>query len=220
MSKLYKISEIDFERIDLIDAYSEETNKLDIRYDKKYPLFIEIPELLCIDKIEKINSNNYSHYLFVTLYEKIKSDNGKVRSFFDSLDDKFSCYIKKNINELSKFLDVSKEINYRSIIKNIHPKNEEDLYKNGLFKIKFFKKGNFETILFDGNNKIIKRQNYEKIFDNYSFIKTVVEIQSLLFKNNICKVQIKVHQVKFSNANKSEYGSLDRLDYVLSETSD
>ncbi len=104
----------------------------------------------------------------------------KANIFFDNLD-------RQIINEYKKIQN--NKIIYKSIIRQIGDIN--------ILRIKFNKK----AIVFDKKGNIVKHDEYNKIFNENTYIKLLFELSSIWTKENVFGVHLKLHQIKVMSYN-------------------
>lgn len=177
---IYKIADIDLNTIE----YSKKKNNIIFLSKDGNPILLETPELYCVDKIEEIKTKYSTHSLLVTLC-------GKDDNFFEALDDKFVADGKKNMDKWG-----TRGFIYKSIVRNVDDKDSGDCYDNGAVKLKFIKSKNFNTLVFDENKNIINPSDYSNKLNGDMYIKTILELVGLWFRDNVYGIYIKLHQVK------------------------
>lgn len=193
MSKIFKLDEINLNDITLSDL---DKDIIYLHYKENFPILIETPSLFCVDKIE-INKNKYTtHELIVTLNGKNEHETFKTKTFFKKLDEKLIEIGKSNF----KKMDIKVEnLMYKSIIRNIDEEN--DYYKNGVIKMKFVKTKTFSTLLFDNDKNIVSPEKYNLVLKGNNYVKMILELVCIWFKDNVYGIYMRLHQMKIVNGN-------------------
>lgn len=190
--KIYRLEEIDVDRIIYSNAdFSHSTTNIYTMYNDptlgKVPLLFQIPELLMTNPINFINMKCITHELILLFKTKNEKAN-KVKNFFTNLDNKFIQDGKVNYNKWR----FSKDIRYKFLVRDY----ESNDYKDGIIKLKFVKNKTFQTRVYNKNRDIVNQKNYDNVFRDICYVKSIVELVSLWIKDGYYGAYIRPHQVK------------------------
>lgn len=193
-SKIYRINEIDFNKLSYIGpAKSTNMSTVYIKYinnDKRDTLFVQLPSfILSDDLIKKPQNNNQYLELFLPLVAKNNELTTKSIEFFNKLEMKICEDMKTN----AKKWDLPKSIKYSGPIGTLNNGNVPFLY------LRIERTKDFSTILFDENKSPIAQEKYSEVLSKRCCIKSIVEINSIVFNKERIQLNIKAHQLKVSN---------------------
>lgn len=180
---MYKIRDIDINKIIYSDCHNK-TNSCNIyiKYNDpirgKVPLVVQLPKLPLLDNITKIHNNKFCTDEFY-----LKVTNNIVKSFFNNLDNKI---VKDCSSNKNTWFNINIPPEYKMTIREFNNEN--------IIKFKLIKTNSFKTIVFNSYKNIILN-NYESYFKPDTNIKTLIEISSLLIKNNVCCLHIRLLQL-------------------------
>ncbi len=169
---------------DLID-YSEpligdKINQLYIKYDDQ-PLIIQLPPMLFLNGIINTKNECFPHIIYL----KLKGD--KEIDFFNGLDIKMIEDGKENKEE---WPFIGKEIEYKTIVRDID---------GDTIKLRFINNGNISTKVFNMSGDLVSENDYDTYFQGPCFIRTIIEIVSVWFKEGVYGLHIKLHQLELDN---------------------
>lgn len=198
-SKIFKINDIDFGKIFFMKPTSNKNDiviPIYVQEEKKIPLFIQVPPLFIND------SYNGKGYIILPLVGKSEQTTKNICSFFTKLDETIINNLKKILYEIKnegkyKHIDFS-NISYRAIVNEVENDSNE-IYNNGLVKYKLYGADNFKTQVFDNNKQLLNENEYIDKLSRGSYIKSIIEIHSLVLHNNNVYVHIKPHQLQIIN---------------------
>lgn len=150
--------------------------------NKKNPLLIELPSLYLNDKYR-------NNKLIVTLKSSTEEVTNNVNIFMDNLEKRITSIIK-NIKQQNKFI-----INeYKTIVNEIFG-DDNNIYSNGVLQLSLL-----DTKVYDYDKNIVDNNNYKNIFLEGVYIKSIIELHSIIVNNGIAYVYIKTHQIKLVNS--------------------
>ena len=158
--------------------------------DKKRPLLLEVPSLYLNDTYENTD------LLMLPLMGRNDETTYLVNDFFRDLDNHIVDNIQKIlINLKSKKLPDSLKLNssdvsYKSIV--IEVDDPDDIYKNGIIKYRF----NSSTKLYDENKLLVDKENYCRHLVAGKYVRSIIEINSLIIKDNNVITHTRLHQLK------------------------
>ena len=196
MSKIFKLDEINFDNINFLKSTK---NKSDIiipiyyKYnDKKLPLLLQVPSLYLND------SYNGKDAIILPLRGRTEQSTKNVCNFFYELDSTIISSLKKVLYDIKKEniykLNFS-NISYKSIVNEIEG-DDNEIYNNGLIRYKLYDAKEFSTKIFDDNKNLLQSFEYNNKIVKGIFIKSIIEINSLVLRDNIIHVYIKPHQLR------------------------
>lgn len=179
----------------------------------KVPLLIQVPSLYLND------SNNGKDLIILPLMGKTEQSTKLIGEFFNNLDTTIISNIKKILYELKnekKYRIDFSNISYKSIVNEIEG-DDNEIYINGLIKYKLYNTKEFSTKVFDENKNLVHPQNYQDKIIKGVYIKSIIEINSLVLRDNMIHVYIKPHQLriiedKINNVNLENYSFIDSDD--------
>jgi hypothetical protein len=201
---IVKINDININKIVLSNAkkYDKELI-IPIAYNK-VSLLIELPKCFC----EKFNNN--------TLDLELPDE---IANIFNNIDEHILKLLK---NYLMNLINLPQ---YKSFdFSNTDFKNT---VINNVLKIKLIHNKHFNTKVFDSDKNIINTErlantsigteNYNLIFNNTNYLKTILEIKAVIFKKNTLFLYIITHQVALCNS-KIKKISLDKYSFLDSDS--
>lgn len=172
MDKPYKIKNIDLNNVSYSEIKGNSKKYVNIKYNNKKFMF-QTPELLFINNI--IEHQKYFE-LNIPLYGP------KIDDFITFLNELDKQIINDIINKRVEW-----NINngkYKSLIRDVIDMEDDDIYKNGMIKLKIEKRN---KIIIRKNNKIVSLKDLS--LDNY--IKLIIECAALSLSNNILSIYLK-----------------------------
>lgn len=186
------------------DKNKKEINIQYINSDNiRVPFILQTEDLFMIDDVQYNNDKNMNVYeIILLLIGRTNEDSNKIKTFFESLDNKFIGDAK----EYSNIWFPDKIIKYKSIIRHISSDDEEDkknlnnnfLYTNGLLKLKLFDTKSFKTNIYNDKKELLKKTEYDSLLCGGCYVKCIIEFVSLWFENDVFGVTMRVHQIKIS----------------------
>lgn len=186
------IDDIDLDNISYVKT---KKNLIHIKYNNQ-KLYTQTPLLYCYDNIEKVENNSYvSHQLICSTNEE--NNNNYTKSFFDKLDEKIIADAKLHMEEWG--LTVNSEFKYTII--NVNDEN----YNCGL-KLKYLKKSQYQTKVYDENRKYISPEDYVDKFNLLNFpygVKNIIEIVAIWIKNDVFGLYLRLRQQQVVNIDKN-----------------
>lgn len=193
-TKIFKLNEIDLDNItygDVIKHHDISTININYSYENKYvPLLIETEYFYSIDGIKEISLKHFTHEIVLLLQSKSDTKTQHLIDFFNNLDKKI---IQDGMNEKYDW-DTYEELTYKVLVRKVN--NDNDIYNNGVVKIKLYENGRFKTILYNKNKKSINKEDCKQYFNKYCYIKVIMELVSLK-KNDkgIFEIFVRTHQL-------------------------
>lgn len=178
---------------------------------KSEPLLVQVPSLYLN------NSYNGNNVILLPLVGRTEYTTMDIVNFFSELDRTMVANIKNILYGIKKenrhIMDFS-NISYKSIINEIEG-DDGEIYKNGLIKYKIC--GEFSSKIYDENKNFIHQDEYEDKLVRGIYLKSIIEINSLVLRDNVIHVYIKPHQLriteeKFQNINLDAYSFIDSDD--------
>ena len=197
--KILNLSDIDIDRLDLTKI-DNKNGLIYIQYcddeNRRIPCMLFIDYLYISDNIKNINSKYISHELILPLISTNERYSDEVSLFFTQLDSKLIEDGKKNINN---WPFNSNKIKYKMIVKNME-NDDSKMYENGLIKLKLINSNSFKTVVYDDDKKKIPLISYDDCITSGKYVKMIIELSSIWFKNGIYGLYMKPHQLKISNS--------------------
>ena len=203
--KIIKIDDIKFNNINFLKPI---TNGCDIiipiyyktqgenNYEQiKTPLLMQVPSLYLNDSYKGNSTIN------LPLIGKNDNLTNFIRDFFNNLDNIIYNNLKKILSDIKK-KGLSPQINfsnisYKSIVNEIEG-DDNQIYKNGLIRYKIYNSKNFSTKIYDDSKQLLTENQYVNEMVKGIFIKSIIEINSLIIRDNIIHVYIKPHQLRIT----------------------
>ncbi len=203
--KIFKIDELEFNNINflkpnknkhdiIIPLYYKIKQTNNFNKPDKMPLLVQIPSLY-------LNDSYSNNTLMLPLVGKNENSTEDICNFFNGLD----TYIMKNLKKI--LLDIKRDneysninfnnISYKSIVNEIED-NDDDIYKNGLIRYKINTSNMTNTKIYDDKKMLISEQNYITKLKKGTYVKSIIEINSLVLRDNVIHVYIKPHQLRIS----------------------
>ncbi len=182
---MYKIKDVDVSRIVYSEIHDKKDSRAiyimynDVLVGKKKPLVVILPEMSLVNNIIKVEDNKCCTHEF---FLKIDQINQAVSKFFNDVDDKI---IKDCIANKAEWFG-SGESEYKKIIREY---DDTDM-----MKFKIVRTSNFKTVVFDSNKNIVN-SDLESHFESNCRIKCLVEISSILIKDGVCCLHVRLLQI-------------------------
>lgn len=171
--------------------------------NKKVPLLIEVPALISNEPY-----NNDKNEIILELQGKTDEISKAVDNFFISLDDRIVSDVQKH----SKSWNLkSKNVKYKAIVTMGQSNGKHAI------KLKVNDRANFKTIVYNKNRDQLLKEEYTKLIGQETFIKSIIEISSIWFTNDVICVDIKVHQLRISSLVPK---SVHIVDYSFTDSED
>ncbi|ARF09009.1 hypothetical protein Catovirus_1_1059 [Catovirus CTV1] len=217
--KILKLEEIDMKNIEFMKPIKKKSDIIvPIHYKTnsnilgKTPLLVQVPSLYLNDTYKEKSS------LILPFMGKTDYSTNLVCEFFNNLDSIILSNIKKIlyelVNEKNNKINFS-DISYKAIVNEIEG-DDNEIYKNGLIKYKLHNNKDFATKIFDENKNLIDVMDYSKKMVKGTYIKSIIEINSLVIRDSVIQVYIKPHQLrvqyKFDTVNLDSYSFIDSDD--------
>lgn len=224
MNKIFKTDDINFNHINYLRSNKIKNDiVIPIYYkfeEKKYPLLIQVPSLYLNDPY------NGKDTLILPLKGRSEHSTKIVSDFFNELDATIVISLKKILYDLKKEkthgIDFS-NISYKSIVNEIEG-DDNEIYINGLIRYKLYNSNEFKTKIFDEDKNLLKPNEYNKMSKGV-YIKSIIEINSLVLRDNIIHVYIKPHQLrifeeKLDTVNLESYSFIDSEEEIKNNDTD
>lgn len=178
---------------------------------KSEPFLVQIPSLYLN------NSYNGNSVILLPLIGRTEYTTIDVVNFFSELDRTMVANIKNilyGIKRENRHVMDFNNISYKSIINEIEG-DDGEIYKNGLIKYRIC--GDFSSKIYDENKNFIRQDEYENRLVKGIYLKSIIEINSLVLRDNVIHVYIKPHQLriteeKFQSINLESYSFIDSDD--------
>ena len=211
-SKIYKLEEIDFNRITRTNVDKKSDIPLSyILYDDEIngetPLVLETPYIYLTNDIVHLNNDFINYEILLSLISNNKDHTKLIRGFFYNLDKTIIQLVR---NDKDKFNFSSNDIKYKALIRN-YENNDND---ENILKIKLHKSKIFTTNVFDENKNLIRSTNYKNIFKEGSYCKLILEVNSIWINKNVFGLYLKPHQIKIKS-NLGETVDIDPNENIL-----
>jgi len=191
----YKIDDINFNNIRYVDKkVTGDRTIIYTKYEDKNSLcnfVIQTPSLKNINDV--INRKGVGE-LEIPLIGQNQLKTDKFVGFLNNLDKQITSDAKLNSSWFDNFYN-------GNIIKYQRTIRENELYKNGMIKIKILKNDNFETILQINNKKIISMDDIQKD----SWVKMILEVYAIWINKNGFGIFLRPILVSFKPLDKIEY---------------
>lgn len=190
--KISKINNFDINKLNMSRIDSK--NKLIyVKYEDS-PCIIQLDYLYVYDSLVEVDSKYVSHELLLPLISTTESYTKELCKFFNDLDSKM---IDEGRGNIGKWPFNTTGNKYKMIVRN--SESDSEVYSNGLLKLKLLKNSNFKTIVYNEEKSILKPEEYKENITNGKFMRIILEISSIWFKNGVYGVYLKPHQIKLSN---------------------
>lgn len=178
-----------------------------------------VPFLVQVPSLYLNNSYNGNNVIILPLIGRTEQTTIDVVNFFSELDRTIISNIKNilyGIKRENRYMMDFSNISYKSIINEIEG-DDNEIYKNGLIKYKIYGSGDFTSKIYDENKGYIYPNDYENKLIKGIYIKSIIEINSLVLRDNVIHVYIKPHQLriteeKFQSINLESYSFIDSDD--------
>ena len=172
------LDEIDPDVIDYSEPIiNDDINQLYVSYDDG-PFIVKLPPMLFLNGIINTHHKRFPH----TIYLKLKGE--KEIEFFNGLDEKMVEDGREN-KEYWPF--IGKEIEYKKLVQDID---------GDTIKLKFINNGNISTKVFNMSGDLVSKNDYDIYFQGPCYIRAIIEIVSVWFKEGIYGLHIKLHQLE------------------------
>lgn len=197
--KIFKLNEVDLDNIvygDVITHNNLSTININYLHENKYvPLLIKTEYFYSFDTIKEIDMKHFTHEIVLLLQCKTEDKTKQTVDFFNALDKKI---IQDGINEKYDW-NTYEELTYKVLVRKVE--NKDDIYNNGVLKVKLYKNGRFNTIMYNKNKQQLDPIDYNKYFDKYCYVKLLIELVSLK-KNDkgVFEIFVRPHQVLVDNS--------------------
>jgi len=177
------------------------------------PFLVQVPSLYLN------NSYNGNNVIILPLIGRTEQTTIDVVNFFSELDRTIISNIKNilyGIKRENRYMMDFSNISYKSIINEIEG-DDNEVYKNGLIKYKINGLGDFSSKIYDEGKNYIAVNEYENKLIKGIYIKSIIEINSLVLRDNVIHVYIKPHQLRiteerFQSINLESYSFIDSDD--------
>jgi hypothetical protein len=189
--------------------YNDEDNNLK-------PPMIQLPDLYMNDDIKRLDSNYVTYEILLPLLSRNINTTQLVKSFFQSLDNK----IVQDAKQYNTLWNLNPNIKYKMLIKNIEGDNVDNIYDNGIIKLKFIKSKGFNTRVYDCNKNIIKEKYYTQTLTGNCYIKSIIELVAIWIKDEVFGLYIRPHQLKVTDSGKLPVFSLKDYSFIDDTESD
>lgn len=177
---------------------------------KSDPMLVQIPSLYLN------NSYNGNGTILLPLIGRTECTTIDIVNFFSELDRTMIANIKSILYGIKRenrhSMDFS-NISYKSIINEIEG-DDGEIYKNGLIKYKIC--GDFSSKIYDENKNFIHQEEYEGKLVKGIYLKSIIEINSLVLRDNVIHVYIKPHQLRITEE-KFQSICLDSYSFIDSD---
>lgn len=170
-------------------------------------LLLQVPSLFINDSY---NYKSPNRSLLLTLKRQTKVGSDQITKIFNDLDSKILDILKKKIYIIKKLyyneIDLSK-ISYRTMVNEID--DSDEVYNNGVLKYNLINL----TKVYDENKRLLNIPEYRNIMKGV-YIKSIIEINSIVIRNNIAYVNLFPHQLRIVKESTrpimlSEYSFID-----------
>lgn len=222
--KIFRISDISFNNINFTRPQIVQNNIIIPLYyninNTRSPLLIQVPSLLLDNPYSGKNS------IILPLKGRNEISTKSVCDFFNQLDRTIIIKLKDILNKLKKnnrYKINYQNVSYKSIVNEIDTDNE--IYKNGLIKYKLFNGSKFKTVIYDDNKEIIPVYEYSDRLTKGVYIKSIIEINSIIINNDVIKVYVKPHQLRvfeqgIERVDLTTYSFIDSDDEIINSNID
>ena len=220
MTKIYHINEINFQNIEVSKNVKKKRDTNDIiipifyKTEQIENLVVEIPALYLNDSVSK-------DIVMLPLKSKNEKMEQDIIAFFRNMD---NCILKKIQNILTSLRNDGRyehidynNISYRSIINEIE-NDDSNIYKNGIIKYRINLDKKNGTRIYDSSKKMLTESEYKECLIKGVYIKSILEINSLIIRNNNIYVFIKPLQIAIKIKQKEVV--LDEYSFIDSDSED
>jgi len=183
-----KLSDIDINKITYSNPFDADGKTIIyINYIDRQQLLLQIPSLICNKPID-------NNEIILPLNAKNNKLTQSVVTFFQSLDDK----IVSDIRKYAKLWKIKGNIKYRAVINEMSDSNDK-LYENGLIRLKLIHREEFVTKVYNKQRNLLSKIEYTELLNKNCYVKSIIELSSLWFNNDIITLNIITHQVRITN---------------------
>ncbi|AYV78888.1 MAG: hypothetical protein Edafosvirus44_3 [Edafosvirus sp.] len=185
---IYKLNDVDINKITYSSPFDIDGKTIIyINYMNKNQLLVQVPSLVSNDPID-------NNEIVLPLQAKNNKLTESVNNFFKSLDDKIVNDIRKN----AKAWKIKGNIKYRAIVSVMEDSNDK-IYENGLIRLKLLDQTDFTTKIYNKKRELLSKNEYIELLNRNCFVKSIIELSSIWFNNDIITLNIRTHQLRITN---------------------
>lgn len=197
----YNVDNVDFSKLSLSSPFvKNDVTILTICHNKREPFLVKLPSLFTETIVNDPSAN-----LILKMIGKREQPMNNVTNFLNALDK----WVVDELKKKSKVLKL-KNVTYKSLLQVV---SKQDV----ILKFALIDTPDFSTKIFSDDKELVDKPFYSDHINGNCFVKSLLEFNSLVIRNNEVVLYVRPHQLKVSYE-KIDITVINEL--ILSDTDD